>query len=934
MTARDANVHAEIQTQLSVSAPVNLTLALDTPGAGRFLVAGVPVNPGVLRMFPGIPFDLQVESAPGYSFAGWSGASGGAATSVTLTAATTITAQFVASGETLLGGTLSADTTLSTAASPYAVTSDLIVPAGITLTVQPGVQLRMSAGQNLRVQGALLVQGSAGQKVQIHGRDGARWGGISFESPSAPSALAHLIIRHATRGFDPTRYPSAISGRNATLTMDFVDIDDSEGPIFCRGGSTILRDSRLHTPLTGDCINIKQGYAETWRTVFVGNNSPDTDAIDYDGVTNGIISGCRIYRFAGFNSDGVDIGESCVNVLLEGNAVYYNSDKGFSLGQGSTATFRRNLVVGCPLGIGVKDAGSSATLDQNSFVQCSEGVALYEKNFGDGGGTAQVTNTLFSKCSLAPTSADGFSSLSVSYSLSDTVALPGVGNLLGDPLFVDPTVLNFQLQPGSPAIDAGDPAHAADPDTTRADIGALWTYAPSDYPYTIGATVVIEEILANSGAAADWIELKNRTAAPVDISGWFLSDDGSAPAKYRIPAGTILPPGGHVVFYEDQHFGPASIDPGRIVPFGLSDIGETVYVSSAVANVITDYQNQEAFGASLEGESLGNFYKPNSDSYNFVPLATPTPGSANSAPRLGPVIISEIHYQPGNGAHADSEFFELMNVSSAAVTLFEADKATAWKISDGVDYTFPTLSPTVLQPGERMILTRSPSLFNVAYSVPSGTKVVQWSTGRLSNEGEQLQLVRPAGVDAFNVRHYARVDRVTYGIATPWPSAAAGTGASLVKIYKDQYGNDSINWTTATPNPGAATPNTFEAYTAALPAAQRQAGADADGDGLANLVEYAIGTPSTGGTGAAPNQPFTVANSGTDLVVDFTFRLDHPSALVQVQQSHDLASNNWINVPSTLMSATSTTEHRRITIPAGSGTCKCYFRLAVQPTGR
>ncbi len=42
----------------------------------------------------------------------------------------------------------------------------------------------------------------------------------------------------------------------------------------------------------------------------------------------------------------------------------------------------------------------------------------------------------------------------------------------GDPLFVDPAVADYTLLPGSPCIDAGDPALPDDPDGTRADMGA------------------------------------------------------------------------------------------------------------------------------------------------------------------------------------------------------------------------------------------------------------------------------------------------------------------------------------------------------------------------------------------------------------------------------------------------------------------------------
>ncbi|MDB4575126.1 hypothetical protein N9Z91_06905 [Akkermansiaceae bacterium] len=57
-----------------------------------------------------------------------------------------------------------------------------------------------------------------------------------------------------------------------------------------------------------------------------------------------------------------------------------------------------------------------------------------------------------------PVSSDAFSTLTVSYSLSDTTPLVGLNNLIADPLFVDATDLNFQLLLESPAKDSGDPA--------------------------------------------------------------------------------------------------------------------------------------------------------------------------------------------------------------------------------------------------------------------------------------------------------------------------------------------------------------------------------------------------------------------------------------------------------------------------------------------
>jgi hypothetical protein len=65
------------------------------------------------------------------------------------------------------------------------------------------------------------------------------------------------------------------------------------------------------------------------------------------------------------------------------------------------------------------------------------------------------------------------SSPSISYSIVGG-GYPGAGNLALNPAFLDAPGGDYFLKPASPAIDAGNPGAALDPDGTRADMGAYF----------------------------------------------------------------------------------------------------------------------------------------------------------------------------------------------------------------------------------------------------------------------------------------------------------------------------------------------------------------------------------------------------------------------------------------------------------------------------
>jgi hypothetical protein len=361
---------------------------------------------------------------------------------------------------------------------------------------------------------------------------------------------------------------------------------------------------------------------------------------------------------------------------------------------------------------------------------------------------------------------------------------------------------------------SADPALWAEKDSWKPS--ARWSGSPgvadpADVPNP--GAVVINEVLAHSDTFPnDWIELYNTSNSDVNLGGWYLSDDLNARTKYRIEDPTILPAGGFLVFTQDENFGLAATDPGKQRAFALSENGDLVILSAKLdsSGHHQGYFEQEDFGASDPEVPMGRYLKASTGTFNFVAMSTETPGSANASPKVGPVVISEIHYHPDWPStnvylNEDYEYIRLTNISDQPVTLYDAALSTPWKMDGAVDFVFPA-DTLPLAAGESLYLVKDLEAFQARFAGILADKIVGPFNGNLSNDGESLTLSKPGDMDPLNVQHFIRVDRVVYSDgrhpdaeSDPWPTTADGEGNSLQRIHNDAYANDPANWTSDVP---------------------------------------------------------------------------------------------------------------------------------------
>jgi len=224
--------------------------------------------------------------------------------------------------------------------------------------------------------------------------------------------------------------------------------------------------------------------------------------------------------------------------------------------------------------------------------------------------------------------------------------------------------------------------------------------------------------------------------------------------------------------------------------------------------------------------------------------------AANTGPRIGPIVISEIMYHAEGDTNGLLEFVEIYNPGPATENL------SNWVFTNGVDYAFaPGASlaadkTLVLVSFDPVSQTTETADFLSHYGISPLVPLAGPFSGRLDNAGETLRLHRADSPPAEEPGFYPMLleDEVGYNNTSPWPLGPDGGGDSLNRIQADLWGNDSSSWIAAAPSPGSFSATPLAGYAAwkisafpfGAPAALREPLADPNGNGRLNIMEYAL----------------------------------------------------------------------------------------------
>ena len=139
-----------------------------------------------------------------------------------------------------------------------------------------------------------------------------------------------------------------------------------------------------------------------------------------------------------------------------------------------------------------------------------------------------------------------------------------------------------------------------------------------NFPTPAIGSILINEVLASNdsllfdpnGEDEDWIELINTTNTPIDLAGFYLSDDPLDLMAWAFPAGTIIPANGYLLVWADNDVNQV----GLHANFKLSSGGDYVYLSHGF-----NVHDQVAFGPQIPNISYARCPDAGLDFATIIP---------------------------------------------------------------------------------------------------------------------------------------------------------------------------------------------------------------------------------------------------------------------------------------------------------------------------
>ncbi|MFZ0035145.1 MAG: lamin tail domain-containing protein [Sedimentisphaerales bacterium] len=458
--------------------------------------------------------------------------------------------------ESTLSGTLATDTTLDAASGPWHVTGDIVVPAGITLTIQPGTTLFFDASRGITINGRLLAEGTKYERIRLtRVPAGSNWKGLAFNNTLQDSRISYTDMDYGdTQGNSVNISYSKVTIDNASwggtssailemfhpsarITNSYipgVNAEPIHGTWVQNNEYVIFKGCVFGVGTgTGDIIDWESGDRDTGarylliNNTFLGGGDDGADLDAVDGYVEGNI-------FTNFHVRGAD---TTSNGISSGRAYSSDPHKG-------KLTIIRNIFHDNDHAILLKE-GNFGIISNNLFVNSNDAAIQFaenpSRNFGGPGSGAYIDGDIFWGYGTMPIKYLTRQDLPAGYIwTSDPVVvlnnsiitdepflgsenLTGSGNIDADPLFVDPNS-DFHLKSVSPAVGTGP--NGLDMGV-YVPAGACVSGEPAPITYHTNATLTVAgpaitnykyRLMDNGAWAADW-SAELEVNIPITLTG-------------------------------------------------------------------------------------------------------------------------------------------------------------------------------------------------------------------------------------------------------------------------------------------------------------------------------------------------------------------------------------------------------------------------------
>ena len=336
----------------------------------------------------------------------------------------------------------------------YYVTGDITVNIGDSLIIEPGATFLFQGNYYFDILGYIYAVGTELDSINFISMAGyPAWNGILFSMVSDANSIMKYCTIAGSDGSGLCLNYAQTTIENCLIKGNTVGSSDAGGLIIGGDSSPVIRDCKIidNSSVYGGGISCNNLSHSLFENCIIEDNHVTFDG----GAANIEDSAHPQFKNCVFRNNGPNGG---VRIRENASAAFTNCVIDSNWDTGSD-------------GYGIKCLNNASVTLVNTVVQ---GNSYYGVNFA-GTGTHSITFSDFYR--------NGYGNFggNVPPFLGQLVTTNFNGdscdiyyNIYQDPLFVDPVNGNYNLQAGSPCIDAGDPNSPLDPDGTIADIGAFY----------------------------------------------------------------------------------------------------------------------------------------------------------------------------------------------------------------------------------------------------------------------------------------------------------------------------------------------------------------------------------------------------------------------------------------------------------------------------